>query len=180
RPVKYLRLANRPLGDFDFGAQLDLAQDGVELGISGAIPKEASRGLELGEGRGVERAPEEPKLEFVERVERKPPALDGGPPPGARVFDSLQGDQCIDTAHRPQGARRNRRCGRPLFGHGKAGRGGSPRVRSGKGGSGGGAAGGSGPGPRRARSVHRCAWSNASWRCPPIPGQGRILWLTPR
>ena len=49
-------------------------------------------------------SPQEPDLEFVEGVERVAAALERMPAPLGRILDSLQGNQRVDAADRPQGA----------------------------------------------------------------------------
>src|SRR5947209_5561318 len=61
------RLTRGNLGDLDLHPKLDLAENGIEIGVARALLEMADGRLKPGEGGGGQRPAQEPDLELIER-----------------------------------------------------------------------------------------------------------------
>src|SRR5580692_12138059 len=107
-----LRSAHAGFGELDRNAQLDLGQHGIELFVAGAVLEIGGKGFQPQQRALIQGPRQETELELVEGVERAAAVLDRPPAPFRRLLDTLQRNERVDAAERPQRHRRALRLGR--------------------------------------------------------------------
>src|SRR5580704_6858356 len=97
-----LRSAHAGFGELDRDPQLDLGQHGIELFVAGAVLEIGGKGFQPQQCALIQGPRQETELEFVEGVEGAAAMLDRAPAPFRRLLDTLQRNERVDAAERPQ------------------------------------------------------------------------------
>src|SRR5580693_2288665 len=122
-----LRSDHTGFGELDRNAQVDLGQHGIELFIAGTVLEIGGDGLQPQQRTLIQRPRQQAELELVERVQRAAAVLDRAPAPFRRLLYTLQRNERVDAAERPQRHRRALRLGWLGIGQGEGAAGGATR-----------------------------------------------------
>src|ERR1700688_4683168 len=122
-----LRSAHAGFGELDRDPEVDLGQHGIEPFVAGAVLEIGGDGFQPQQRALVQRPRQQTELEFVEGVERAAAMLDRAPAPFRRLLYTLQRNEGVDAAERPQRHRRALRLRRLGVGQRKGAAGATPR-----------------------------------------------------